>query len=252
MLYLIGLGLSDEKDISLRGLEALENSDKIFLDHYTHIISDSTIENLETRLNKRIIKLERVELEGERIILENSKNQIVSLIVGGDPLIATTHTSLILSCIKSSIDYKIIHSSSIYSAAIGESGLHTYKFGKSVTLVFWEDNYKPTSTYEIIQENKNRGLHTLVFVDLHGQNAMNIQIACKTFREMEFKVDKGLISDNTMLLILSKLGYEDKKIIYGTLKDIENKKNEIDSPFIIIVPGKLHFLEEEWLENFKI
>ena len=47
MLYLIGLGLYNEKDISLRGLENLEKSDKIFIDHYTHIISDNTIDKLE-------------------------------------------------------------------------------------------------------------------------------------------------------------------------------------------------------------
>ncbi|MCC7552687.1 diphthine synthase [Candidatus Micrarchaeota archaeon] len=252
MLYLVGLGLCDEKDISLKGLDALKNSDKIFVDYYTHIISEKTIENIEKLINKKLIKLERAELEDERIILENSKTKNISLLVGGDPLIATTHISLILSCIKSEINYEIIHSSSIYSAAIGESGLQTYKFGKAVTLVFWEDKYKPISPYEIIYENKQIGLHSLVFIDLHGQKPMNIQTACSVFRKMEHEIKKGLINDDFELIILSRLGYTDKKILFGKLKQIENKFTEIKSPFIIVVPGKLHFLEKEWLNNFEI
>ncbi|MFA5381594.1 MAG: diphthine synthase [Candidatus Micrarchaeia archaeon] len=249
MLYLIGLGLCDEKDLSLRGLEILEKSDKIFLDHYTHIISEETIENLKKIINKKIIKLERAELENEKIILDYALKENISLIVGGDPLIATTHISLILSCIKANIKYEIIHSSSIYSAAIGESGLQTYKFGKSATLTFWEENYKPTSTYDIIFDNKQKGLHTLVFIDLHGQNAMDIKTACNIFMQMEEKIKQGLIDDDFELLILSRIGYEDKKILFGKLNEIKNKSVEIKSPFIIIIPGKLHFLEEEWLNN---
>lgn len=184
------------------------------------------------------------------MILDAAKAKTVSLIVGGDPLIATTHTSLLLSCIKAGIKYEIIHSSSIYSSAIGESGLQTYKFGKSVTLVFWEEKYKPTTTYDIIYENKKNGLHTLVFVDIHGQKAMDIKTACSTLRQMENEIKKGMITDNFEFLVLSRIGYPDKNIIYCALKNIEEL--DIKAPFIIIVPGKLHFTEKEWLDNFRI
>ena len=35
MLYLIGLGIGDEKDISLRGIEACKKAEKVFLELYT-------------------------------------------------------------------------------------------------------------------------------------------------------------------------------------------------------------------------
>lgn len=38
VLYMIGLGLSDEKDITIKGLEAVKNSSKIYLEHYTAIL----------------------------------------------------------------------------------------------------------------------------------------------------------------------------------------------------------------------
>lgn len=38
MLYLIGLGLSDEKDVTVRGLEAIKGSDRVYLEAYTSIL----------------------------------------------------------------------------------------------------------------------------------------------------------------------------------------------------------------------
>ena len=37
-LYMIGLGLSDERDITVKGLEAVKNSTKIYLEMYTAIL----------------------------------------------------------------------------------------------------------------------------------------------------------------------------------------------------------------------
>lgn len=38
MLYLIGLGLGDEKDITVKGLEIVKRADKVFLEMYTSIL----------------------------------------------------------------------------------------------------------------------------------------------------------------------------------------------------------------------
>jgi len=247
MLYLIGLGLTDEKDLSLRGYEILESSDQIYIDRYTHIIDDRAIHRLEDKLNKKIIMLGREEIESEKIILDNSKEHKVSLIVGGDPLVATTHISLLQSCIDNKIQYKVIHSSSIISSAIGESGLQTYKFGKSVTLTFWYDNYKPTSPYKVIKNNLEQGLHTLIFIDLNNQNAMDFSTIVKTFEQMEL-VEKANLLDDFNVLVLSRVGYPDQKLTYGKLTQLKDVGH---TPYILIAPGKLHFIEEEWLANFK-
>jgi len=39
MLSIVGIGLSDEKDITVRGLEAVRSSDLVFLEAYTSVIS---------------------------------------------------------------------------------------------------------------------------------------------------------------------------------------------------------------------
>jgi diphthamide biosynthesis methyltransferase len=38
MLYLIGLGLGDEKDITVRGLEIVKKCSAVFLEYYTSVL----------------------------------------------------------------------------------------------------------------------------------------------------------------------------------------------------------------------
>ena len=39
MLYLVGLGLGDAKDITVKGLEIIKKADKVFLEAYTSVLS---------------------------------------------------------------------------------------------------------------------------------------------------------------------------------------------------------------------
>ena len=38
MLYIVGLGLADEKDISVKGLEVVRKADRVYLEAYTAIL----------------------------------------------------------------------------------------------------------------------------------------------------------------------------------------------------------------------
>ena len=44
MLYFIGLGLGDAKDITVKGLEIVKKAKKVFLEHYTSILSCGQVE----------------------------------------------------------------------------------------------------------------------------------------------------------------------------------------------------------------
>lgn len=39
MLYIVGLGLGDERDITVRGLEAVRSCSKIYMEAYTSLLS---------------------------------------------------------------------------------------------------------------------------------------------------------------------------------------------------------------------
>jgi diphthine synthase len=38
MLYVIGLGLSDERDITVKGLDAVKSCERVYLEAYTSIL----------------------------------------------------------------------------------------------------------------------------------------------------------------------------------------------------------------------
>jgi diphthine methyl ester synthase len=38
MLYLVGLGLADEKDITVKGLEIVKKAERVYLEHYTAVL----------------------------------------------------------------------------------------------------------------------------------------------------------------------------------------------------------------------
>ena len=86
VLYLIGLGLGDEKDITLNGLEAVRRCAHVFLEHYTAILGAVPQEKLEEFYGKKIIMADRemVESYAEQII-SKAKEEDVAFLVVGDP-----------------------------------------------------------------------------------------------------------------------------------------------------------------------
>ena len=130
MLYLIGLGLNDENDMTLKAISLLKQCDKIYAEFYTNIWQGS-IENISRMVNKNIEVLERESVESELLIKE-AKDNTIALLVPGDPLSATTHFELIALARQNNIKCEIVHAPSIYTA-IAETGLQLYKFGRSTT-----------------------------------------------------------------------------------------------------------------------
>ena len=55
-LAFIGLGLYDEKDISLKGLEEIKNCDQVYAEFYTARLAGTTINKIEKTLFKTQIQ----------------------------------------------------------------------------------------------------------------------------------------------------------------------------------------------------
>src|SRR3989338_5624185 len=171
-LYLIGLGLSDEKDITLRGLEAVKKCSKVYLENYTSLLQCS-LADLEKAFGKKIILADRLQTENKSddIINGSAKNDVALLIVG-DPLAATTHVNYILDCKKKNIPITIIHNASVLTA-VGEVGLELYKYGKITSVPFAESK----TPNDVIASNLKNGLHTLVLLDLDPKTKKFMTIA---------------------------------------------------------------------------
>jgi len=243
MLVLAGLGISDEKGLTLEELEEVRSADHIFLELYTSIWKGS-VENLEKIIGKKIYILRRKDLEEDvNKIVNLAKSKKVVVFVPGDPLVATTHSSIILECMKNGIDYKILHNSSIFSA-ICETGLHIYKFGQAVTIPMKEKiSSLPLSIINAILENKKRGLHTLCLLDTDVENNKFLKVD----EAVKFLLENSLVEKEEKIIVASSLGTQNKKIVWKEAKDIISLN--FDLPAVIVIPGELHFSEREILER---
>ncbi|MQL91015.1 hypothetical protein Taro_023611 [Colocasia esculenta] len=197
MLYIIGLGLGDEKDITLRGLEAVKKCDKVYVEAYTSLlsfgISSDGLSRLEKLYGKSIIVADR-EMVEERadiflsealesdvafLVFDEIRHTLVMLLVDLSPHFfvsfnkfqrlvrfkATTHTDLVVRAKKLGVKIQVIHNASVMNA-IGICGLQLYRFGETVSIPFFTETWRPDSFYEKIHRNRQLGLHTLCLLDI--------------------------------------------------------------------------------------
>ena len=250
-LVFIGLGLNDEKGISLQGVEESQTAETVFIELYTSFMPGFSLERFEKLLGKKVIRVSRQNLEeenGEALLSAALKGKTVFL-VPGDPCVATTHVTLRLEAEKRGVKTRLVHGASIISAIIGFSGLHNYKFGKTVTVPFPEN---PSETpYNVIAQNKRLGLHTLCLLDLKikENRFLSVRDALVQLLNVEQKRKNNAVMPSTVVVGLARVGSSSP-----TLKaDEAEKLLQYDfggPPQSLIVPGGLHFMEVEALIAF--
>lgn len=250
MLTLIGLGLFDEKGLSLRAIEEAKKSDKAYIELYTTLWSGN-LGKLEETIGKKIEVLKRKDLEEDSgRILSEARERNIAIFVGGDPLVATTHSALLIEARKQGIRTKVIHNSSIISA-IAETGLHPHKFGPCVTIPFPEKTKGklPESVYDVVKMNKSRGLHTLCLLDIDAEEGklMAVKEAIEILLRLEEKRKEGLIDEKEKIVVFSKAGSDEAEIFFENIKTL--KESDVSLPAVIILPGLLHFTERNFLET---
>lgn len=267
VLYLVGLGLGDEKDITVKGLEIVKNCSKIFLEAYTSILSVGK-ERLEEFYGKEITLAHRDTVESDAdIFLQPAKTEDVALLVVGDPFGATTHTDLISRANEIGVQIKVVHNASIMNA-VGCCGLQLYTFGQTVSMVFFEENWRPDSFYDKIAVNKNAGLHTLCLLDIkmREQTVENLLKGNKIYQpprfmtinqcisqmlEVEEKKKGGILTEDTLVCGLSRVGQETQLIVTGTMKELLNV--DFGDPLhCVVIPGPMHPMEEEHFDSFSV
>lgn len=251
VLYFIGLGLSTEKDITLRGLEAIKNCDKIYLENYTSLLQCS-VEELEKLYEKKIILANReLSEQGADHIVEEAKTTDVAFLVVGDPFSATTHTELLKQAFHFGVPIKVINNASILTA-VGITGLQLYKFGKTTSIPFLEDYSQLETPYNVIKENQSLELHTLCLLDLRPEENkfLTINKALEILENIEKRKKGKMIYDHFLVVGCARLGCADFIVKAGTVAELK-KVDFGQAPYCLIIPGKLHFAEEEMLRLWR-
>jgi len=170
MLTFIGLGLYDEQSITCEGRAALRAGDRVFAEFYTSKLLGATVTELEAAHDVDIEVRERAGVEQDpEAILSAAEDEDVAFLTAGDTMISTTHSDLRIRAEDRGIETRVIHGVTAETAASGLTGLQNYRFGKAVTLPFpfvHGAGDVPPSVIESVEANQERGLHTLVYLDI--------------------------------------------------------------------------------------
>lgn len=234
---MIGIGLGFIGDITLRGLDHLERCDNVYLDGYTSVGVDP--KKLSKFYKKEVVVLERHEVETKPKFIDEAKKKDVAFLVYGSVFSATTHIDVYLRAKKKKVDVVVIENASILNA-IGITGLSLYNFGRVISIPF---DLAAKSPIQHFDENESIGLHTLFLLDLDPFNKkfLGVDQAC------DYLIKNGV---KNKALVCARIGSEDFMIKYGSL-GVLRKIDFGDPPYCIIIPGRMHFVEEEALKAWK-
>ena len=244
MLTFVGLGLYDERSITVAGREAVAAADRVFLERYTSALLGTSSEELAAFHDVELDVLEREDVEtAPEPVLEAAADGDAVVLVGGDPLVATTHVDLRLRAAERDIETRIVHGVSIASAAPALSGLQNYRFGKATTLPFpgtFPDPV-PESVRGTIADNLERDLHTLVFLDIdRGEGYLAADVAAEALAST---------FDDRLGIALARVGSDDPAVVADRLDRLADR--DLGDPLhVLILPAALHEMEVAALSTF--
>ena len=252
-LWLVGLGPGDLGNMSLDAVEAAKGCDYRFLEGYTALLPENQFERLE-KLVGGFSKVMRPEVEEPDEILTLAKDAKVALMVMGDPLQATTHVDLQLRAADFGVECHVVHGISVTTIVPGVVGLQSYRFGRQVTLAYPYGEYLATSPFQLIQNNREGGLHTLVLLDLdptgmgiEEQRPMSPKDAISIIKKSSNK--EGVDISDWMGVLCSDLGTSLQMVMFGTLDEIAaSDGGRINC---LIIPGRLDDMESRALERWR-
>ncbi|WP_458189942.1 diphthine synthase [Haladaptatus sp. NG-WS-4] len=253
MLTFIGLGLYDERSVTVEGRDAIADADCVFAEFYTSKLIGATVDDLERFHDTDIEVRDRAGVEQDpEDILAAAELGDAAFLTAGDTMISTTHVDLRLRAEERDIDTRVVHAPTAESAASGLTGLQNYRFGKATTLPF---DYAhgadglPASVTTALDENRDRGLHTLVYLDIKvGWNPTGD--ADTEDEYMTADVAAGMLAegyDDVLAVVVARAGSPDPLVEADRLSELATR--EFGDPLhLLVVPGDLHHIEADALE----
>ncbi|KAJ7358782.1 diphthine synthase [Desmophyllum pertusum] len=224
MLYLVGLGLGDAKDITVKGLEIVKKADYVFLEAYTSILCVGK-EVLEEFYGCKIQLADRETVEqNSDLLLEHAKDKDVAFLVVGDPFGATTHTDIVLRAHQLNIPYQ-------------KTGLHT--------LCLLDIKVKEQSVENLMRGRK-------VF---EPPRYMSVNEAVSQLLEVvsnrDLKGEPPAYTDASIAVGLAQVGAANQQIVCGSMKELLS--HDLGKPLhSLVIPGHLHFIEKDMLRIFAV
>ncbi|RQH01346.1 diphthine synthase [Natrarchaeobius oligotrophus] len=248
MLTFIGLGLYDERSITVEGRDALRSADRVYAEFYTSELIGTTVADLESYHDVEIDVRDRAGVEQRPDdILEAAETEDVAFLTAGDTMISTTHVDLRLRARDRGLETRVIHGVTAQTATSALTGLQNYRFGKATTLPFpyaHGADGLPASVTDTIDDNRADGLHTVVYLD--------IKVGHERVEEDEYMtadIGADLLADAYPDLVgvaVARAGSPAPLVEAGTMADLAER--EFGDPLhLLVIPGECHPLEADAL-----
>lgn len=272
MLTFVGLGLYDERSVTIAGRQAISEADHVVAELYTSRLIDADVTAIEGFHDVAIDALNRSDVEREPSFLEKADTEDVVFLTAGDPMMATTHVDLRLRAHDRGIDTRIIHGVTAATAAAGLTGLQNYRFGPATTLPLprssdradpnnhpsgrstvtdqGESTGVPDSVISTIEDNRERGLHTLVYLDIKvdsGEYGTDTATAYMTADQAAALLSDPL--DELLGIAIARAGSPHPVVVGDMLSSLATE--DFGEPLhLLVLPGDLHTMERTALTAF--
>jgi diphthine synthase len=251
MLTFVGLGLYDERSVTVAGKRAIDDADRVFAEFYTSRLVGTELETLEAVHDADIEVRDRAGIERDPTpILDAAEDQRVAFLTAGDTMVSTTHTDLRLRAEERGIETHVVHGTTAQTAAGSLTGLQNYRFGKATTLPFETahgGDGVPDSVVSTIEDNRERELHTLVYLDIKVDDP-HWSASDDTYMTADHAADllAGEFPE-TLGVVVARAGSPDPVVAADTLDALATRAFG-DPLHLLVVPAELHPVEREALE----
>lgn len=154
-------------------------------------------------------------------------------------------------------------------SAIGSTGLQLYNFGQTVSMVFFLENWRPSSFYDRVRENVQIGLHTLVLLDIKvkEQSMENLARGRRIFEpprymtvaqcaaqmiEVEETRKEGVYTSDSLAMGAARVGAPDQKLVVGTLQELTEVDMGAPLHSLVLLGRRTHDLERDYIRQFAV
>ena len=243
MLTFVGLGLYDERSVTVAGRDAIAAADRVVAEFYTSKLAGATVADLESFHGVDIEVRDRAGVErSPEDVLADAETDDVVFLTAGDTMISTTHVDLRLRAHDRGIETRVVHGTTAQAAASALTGLQNYRFGKATTLPFERSHGGegvPGSVVETVEQNRERGLHTLVFLDIDAENDAYMRA------DRAAEALAGAWRDGLGVAVV-RAGGPDPVVRAARLSTLATESFG-DPLHLLVVPGDLHHVERDAL-----
>ena len=254
-LVLAGAGLHPGS-VTVEVREALEKASRVYVDTYTMPRAAWLAEWARGVAGDRVVEADREVLESNSSrIVEEASHSLVVVLVPGDPLVATTHVSLLAEASRRGVEWRVIPGISGVVTSKTLVGLQYYRYGRTITVPGPWRGVKAVSIVSHLYGNLCIGLHTLVLLDVaDGGPQLDPASGASELLSLEARLASDMafepVLPGLLAAVVERAGHPDARVYWASIREIAGGNGgPWREPSSIVVPGLVHPTELDMITS---